>query len=129
MIRVLDAHGCLAYAATRASDVPAAFLAAPYVTAPEGVLVGLGEYLSDGVVLARPRLAAPAEATIEVGAELVLPGIPAGASVRVGEGAPVPIDDGTLTLVFPLAGHWRVEIACPRPWLDHALLVEVVDAP
>jgi hypothetical protein len=73
-------------------------------------------YISDGAALPRPALDMPEQHAVTVGADWILPGIPAGTEVVIGGDHAGTSDQDGLALVFPSAGVWRVELRPPFPW-------------
>lgn len=83
-----------------------------------GDIDGDTQYFDGATVLARPVLSLPATHSIATNTDWTLPDIPEGTVVMIDGAEAGVVDSSGLTLTFPEAGLWHVELMPPFPWRD-----------
>ena len=83
-----------------------------------GDINGETHYWDGSTVLTRPEYALPAAHTLPVNTDWTLADVPNGTEVLIDGATAGTVDDGELTLTFPEARLWRVELRPPFPWRD-----------
>ena len=79
------------------------------------------EYVNtaDGTILARPALSVPSSGAS--GVDIVMPTVPDGTSVHIEGADQGQVTGGAgLTINFPSAGTWKINLAPPFPWMPYS---------
>lgn len=82
----------------------------------EGHHDGAVSYVADGAVTPRPDTGLPASHTLPTDTDWTLPDVPEGTQVLIDGAEAGTVDGDGLTLTFPEAREWHVELRPPFPW-------------
>ena len=91
----------------------------------EGHHDGAVSYVAEGVVTPRPDTGLPASHTLSTDTDWTLPDVPEGTQVLIDGAEAGTVDGDGLTLTFPEARKWHVELRPPFPWRGSACEVTV----
>lgn len=90
-----------------------------------GDIDGGTQYFDGSTVLPRPEIDLPGTHTLPASTDWTITGVPEGTEVVIDGAVAGMVDDGDLTLTFPEAREWRVELRPPFPWREATCEVTV----